>query len=127
MTAVQRAAVAGASEEPYMSAEVAAPLAGVRSLGVLTETLHAVVYFAPEARDAYAGLGLKGYWRGYFASRAAALGPVGGETVAALFAGVRTVLRHSGGARGVGDRRAGDGAGGASHGCGCGAAAHAPR
>jgi hypothetical protein len=56
-------------------------------LGVLTETLHAVVYFAPEAREAYAALGLKGYWRGYFASRAAALGPVGGETVAALFAG----------------------------------------
>jgi hypothetical protein len=54
---------------------------------VLTETLHAVVYFAPEARDAYAALGLRGYWRGYFASRAAALGPVGGETVAALFAG----------------------------------------
>lgn len=71
------------SKAPVGTAPTNAP---VRRLGLLTETVHAVVYFAPEAQDAYAALGLKGYWRGYFASRAAALGPTGGEVVAALFA-----------------------------------------
>jgi hypothetical protein len=59
----------------------------VRRLGALTETVHAVVYFAPEPQTGYAALGLRGYWRGYFASRASALGPVGPEVVTALFAG----------------------------------------
>ncbi|SOD71438.1 hypothetical protein SAMN05892883_0960 [Jatrophihabitans sp. GAS493] len=45
----------------------------VRELGRLTESIHAVVYFAPEAQQAYLELGLRGYWRGYFASRGAAL------------------------------------------------------
>lgn len=49
--------------------------------------MHAVVYFAPEPQELYRELGLRGYWRGYFASRAAALGPVGPELVTALFAG----------------------------------------
>ena len=61
--------------------------AAVRRLGVLVETVHAVVYFTPEPQQAYAELGLRGYWRGYFASRAAALGPVGPELVTALFGG----------------------------------------
>jgi hypothetical protein len=56
-------------------------------LGALTEVLHAVVYFAPEPAAAYAELGLRGYWRGYFASRAAALGRPSAELVTALFAG----------------------------------------
>jgi hypothetical protein len=59
----------------------------VRRLGVLVESVHAVVYFAPEPQEGYAELGLRGYWRGYFASRAAALGPVGPELVTALFGG----------------------------------------
>jgi hypothetical protein len=59
----------------------------VRRLGVLTETIHAVVYFAPEPQARYASLGLRGFWRGYFASRAAALGPVGPELVTMLFGG----------------------------------------
>ncbi len=49
------------------------------------EPYHAVVYFAPEAREAYTAAGLKGYWMGYFGSRAAALGPVPAEVVAATF------------------------------------------
>jgi len=49
------------------------------------EPYHAMIYFAPEAREAYAAAGLKGYWMGYFASRAAALGPVPAEVVAATF------------------------------------------
>ncbi len=59
----------------------------VRRLGVLVESVHAVVYFAPEPQAAYAELGLRGYWRGYFASRAAPLGPAGPELVTALFGG----------------------------------------
>lgn len=59
----------------------------VRRLGVLTEMIHGIVYFSPEPQAAYAELGLRGYWRGYFASRAAPLGPVGPELVTALFAG----------------------------------------
>lgn len=56
-----------------------------RTLWALAETLHAVVYFAPEKTEHYAAAGLKGGWMGYFASRAAALGPVGPEVVAATF------------------------------------------
>src|SRR5262249_2438087 len=40
------------------------------------EPIHAVTYFAPEARDAYLAAGLRGYWRGYFAGRSAPLGSV---------------------------------------------------
>ena len=59
----------------------------VRRLGVLVELIHAVVYLAPEPQAAYAELGLRGYWRGYFASWAAPLGPAGPELVTALFGG----------------------------------------
>jgi hypothetical protein len=53
----------------------------------LLEPYHASVYFAPEAKDVYAAAGTKGYWMGYFASRAAAMGPVGPGVVAATFFG----------------------------------------
>jgi hypothetical protein len=49
------------------------------------EPYHAMIYFAPEARDAYTAAGLKGYWMGYFASRAAAMGSVQANVVAAVF------------------------------------------
>lgn len=49
------------------------------------EPYHAMIYFAPEAREAYAAAGLKGFWRGYFASRAAPLGAVPAAVVAATF------------------------------------------
>lgn len=62
-------------------------LDAVRRLGVLTETIHAVVYFAPEPQERYAELGLRGFWRGYFASRASALGPVDADLVTMLFGG----------------------------------------
>lgn len=51
------------------------------------ELVHDVVYFAPDARDRYAALGLKGWWMGYFASRAAALGAPTPEVVTATFQG----------------------------------------
>lgn len=49
------------------------------------ETVHAVVYFAPEKKAAYDAAGLKGGWMGYFAGRAAPLGPVTAELVTAVF------------------------------------------
>ena len=58
-----------------------------RELWTLFEPLHAVTYFTPEARDAYEAAGLRGYWRGYFAGRAAPLGRVGAEPVVAAFYG----------------------------------------
>lgn len=51
------------------------------------ETIHASVYFAPEAHTAYAEIGLKGYWRGYFASRASCLGTPSAGVVIAAFHG----------------------------------------
>ena len=42
-----------------------------RRMWRITEPYHAVVYFTPETRDACAAIGLKGFWMGYFASRAA--------------------------------------------------------
>ena len=56
-----------------------------RSLWQLTETIHSVVYFAPQTKAIYEAAGLKGYWMGYFASRAAPLGPVPAEVVEATF------------------------------------------
>ena len=49
------------------------------------ETINAVTYFSLECIDASAALGLKGFWMGYFASRAAPLGPVGPAPVEATF------------------------------------------
>ncbi len=49
------------------------------------EPVHALTYFAPECRDAAAAAGLRGFWAGYFAMRAAPLGPVGAEVVTATF------------------------------------------
>jgi hypothetical protein len=49
------------------------------------EPIHAVTYFSPEARAALSGAGYKGFWMGYFAGRAAPMGPVGAEVVFATF------------------------------------------
>jgi len=43
------------------------------------------VYFAPDVKSAFEHLGLRGFWRGYFASRAAPMGPVPAEVVIATF------------------------------------------
>ncbi len=47
--------------------------------------MHAVTYFAPEARTALDDLGFRGFWSGYFAARSAPLGPVPPEVVTAVF------------------------------------------
>src|SRR5471030_419398 len=49
------------------------------------EPLHAVVYFAPEAPERYAAVGLKPGRMTYFASRSAPFGPVGAGAVIATF------------------------------------------
>src|SRR6202453_928843 len=49
------------------------------------EPVHAVTYFAPEARAALDGLGFRGYWMGYFAAPSAPFGVVPPEVVTAIF------------------------------------------
>jgi len=56
-----------------------------RSMWTLFEPVHAVTYFAPEGRAAFEQAGLRGFWRGYFAGRAAPLGPAGAAVVTASF------------------------------------------
>ena len=56
-----------------------------RAMWTLFEPIHAVTYFAPEARAAFEEAGLRGFWRGYFAGRAAPLGPAGAAVVTASF------------------------------------------
>src|ERR687897_117690 len=51
----------------------------------LFEPVHAVTYFAPQARAAFEAANLRGFWRGYFAGRAAPLGAVGPPPVTATF------------------------------------------
>lgn len=58
-----------------------------RRLWTLLEAYHAVVYFAPEVREAFEAVGLRGFWRGYFAGRAAPMGAVGPGVVTATFFG----------------------------------------
>jgi hypothetical protein len=49
------------------------------------EPVHAMIYFTPLAHEEYTAIGLRGRRMGYFASRAAALGPAGAEVVTATF------------------------------------------
>ena len=56
-----------------------------RSMWTLFEPVHAVTYFAPEGRTAFEQAGLRGFWRGYFAGRAAPLGRVSAAVVGASF------------------------------------------
>ncbi|GIM68128.1 hypothetical protein Aco04nite_09370 [Winogradskya consettensis] len=58
-----------------------------RRVWSLFEPLHAVTYFAPAARAAFVDAGLRGFWRGYFAGRAAPFGAVGAGPVVAAFFG----------------------------------------
>ena len=58
-----------------------------RRMWTLFEPVHAVTYFAPQARAAFEAAGLRGFWRGYFAGRAAPLGAVGAGPVQAMFFG----------------------------------------
>jgi hypothetical protein len=57
-----------------------------RELWQATEGVHAVAYFSTEVDEAVAAAGITGWWRGYFAGRAAPMGAVGPEVVTATFA-----------------------------------------
>lgn len=48
---------------------------------------HAVAYFCPEVKQAAEDAGLRGFWAGYFAFRAAPLGPCPAAVVTATFFG----------------------------------------
>jgi len=67
------------------SQEATLPLSTARQAWKTLEPYHAMIYFAPEARIAYKEAGLKGFWMGYFASRAAPLGAVSASVVTATF------------------------------------------
>jgi hypothetical protein len=56
-----------------------------RTLWHHLETINAVAYFTPECRQAPVDVGLKGFWMGYVASRAAPMGPVAAGVVEATF------------------------------------------
>jgi hypothetical protein len=56
-----------------------------RRMWTLFEPVHVVTYFSAEALAAFTGAGLRGFWRGYFAGRAAPLGAVGAAPVTASF------------------------------------------
>jgi hypothetical protein len=58
----------------------------------LFEPVHAVTYFAPASLAAWEDAGLAGYWRGYFAGRAAPLGPVDAGPVVGAFFGFAPVM-----------------------------------
>jgi len=49
------------------------------------EPVHAVTYFAPEARSELDGLGYRGFWMGYFAARSAPFRVVPADVVTAAF------------------------------------------
>jgi hypothetical protein len=58
------------------------------------EPLHGMIYFVPEAAEAYAALGITGT-NGYFASRAAPMGPVSAEVVISTFFNFKPELVHA--------------------------------
>jgi hypothetical protein len=59
--------------------------ATARQMWTLFEPVHVVSYFTPEARAAFEQAGLRGFWRGYFAGRAAPMGQVAAPAVVASF------------------------------------------
>ena len=60
-------------------------MSAARAMWTMFEPVHDVVYFVPEALSAFTGAGLRGYWRGYFAGRAAPLGRARAAVVTASF------------------------------------------
>lgn len=58
-----------------------------RLLWQVVEPIHALTYFSPESAACFQAAGLRGFWRGYFAGRAAPLGPVPAPDVASAFFG----------------------------------------
>ena len=68
------------------------PPSAARGFWHVAEPLHAVVYFSPETAQAAKDAGLKGFWMGYFAGRAAPMGGVGPAVVGAAFYGFHPAM-----------------------------------
>jgi len=68
-----------------LTAEVTRQPLTARRLFDRFEPVHALTYFAPEARAALDAVGFRGFWMGYFAARSAPLGQVPTEVVTAIF------------------------------------------
>jgi hypothetical protein len=64
---------------------VADTMSAARAMWTMFEPVHDVTYFVPEALSAFTEAGLRGYWRGYFAGRAAPLGRARAGVVTASF------------------------------------------
>ncbi len=60
-------------------------MGAARAMWTMFEPVHDVTYFVPEALSAFTEAGLRGYWRGYFAGRAAPLGGARPAVVTASF------------------------------------------
>ena len=56
-----------------------------RRLWRVGEPVHAIIYFHPASAAAWAAAGIRGFWRGYFATRAAPFGAVDAGPVTATF------------------------------------------
>jgi hypothetical protein len=81
----------GDREEPHVSTvtgnggpPAVSPEQGRRTFQA-AEPIHAMIYFTPYFLPAYEAVGLRGRRMGYFASRAAAMGPVPADVVIATF------------------------------------------
>jgi hypothetical protein len=68
---------------PVIPRASSAPTA--RQMWTLFEAVHVMTYFGPQARAAYEAAGLHGFWRGYFAGRAAPAGAADAPLVVATF------------------------------------------
>jgi hypothetical protein len=79
--------IAGQADGAATDGASADGAAVARRMWMLTEPVHVVTYFTAEGRAAYEAAGLRGFWRGYVAGRAGALGPVGAAPVIAAFYG----------------------------------------
>jgi hypothetical protein len=76
--------------DPVIPPESSAPASPAsaptaRRLWTLYEAVHVMTYFGPQAQAAHEAAGLHGFWRGYFAGRAAPLGEAGAPVVIATF------------------------------------------
>jgi hypothetical protein len=72
------------------------PAPAARRAWLALEPIHAATYFAPEVTQRLESLGLRGFWMGYFAARAAPLGAVGPVVADALLAGFHpTMVRRA--------------------------------
>ena len=93
LSPTQAAAATGSPPGPIRPQTVpmspGSPVTRARRLWQVVEPVHTIVYFAEEPVNAAEQLGLKGFWMGYFAGRAAPMGAVGAPVVAATFYGFK--------------------------------------